>query len=90
MDIEKAKKILENSDEYVESEDVSNAIERVLSMIGTVEWLIEEYTHTIDVIEEDLREAPGVSVGNAYKLSKKGVYGKVVEDLKEMLSEDGE
>jgi len=51
-----------------------------------IEWLINEYTEAINLLEEDRRN-DGVTISNAYRTAKIGVYAKVVEDLKAVLEE---
>lgn len=54
-----------------------------------IEWLINEYTEAINLLEED-RKNDGVTISNAYRTAKIGVYAKVVEDLKAVLEEGEE
>lgn len=55
-------------------------------MKDKIEWLIKEYTEAIELLEED-RKNDGVTISNAYRTAKIGVYAKVVEDLKAVLEE---
>ena len=43
--------------------------------------LIAEYQDAIELMEQDRREEKFISVSNAYRTAKIGVYQKVVEDL---------
>lgn len=54
-----------------------------------IEWLINEYTEAINLLEED-RKNDGITISNAYRTAKIGVYAKVVEDLKAVLEEGEE
>ena len=54
--------------------------------MNDIERLIEEYQQTIELLEED-RKNDGVTISNAYRTAKIGVYAKVVEDLKAVLEE---
>lgn len=54
--------------------------------MNDIERLIEEYQQTIELLEED-RKNGGVTISNAYRTAKIGVYAKVVEDLKAVLEE---
>lgn len=49
-----------------------------------IEWLIDEYQHKINEMEED-RMREGVSVSNAFLTGKIGAYGRAVADLKDLL-----
>ena len=49
--------------------------------------LIAEYLDAIELLEQDRREEKFISVSNAYRTAKIGVYAKVVEDLKAVLEE---
>lgn len=53
--------------------------------------LIAEYQDAIELLEQDRREEKFISVANAYRTAKIGVYQKVVEDLTGILEgeEDG-
>ena len=55
-------------------------------MRENIEYLIKEYTEAIELLEED-RKNDGVTISNAYRTAKIGVYAKVVEDLKAVLEE---
>jgi len=61
---------------------------KAIKMRENIQWLIEQYEHQVETLEQDLHENSGISVGNSYKTGKKGVYGKVIADLKEVLNED--
>ena len=52
--------------------------------MNDIERLIEEYQQTIELLEED-RKNDGVTISNAYRTAKIGVYGKVIEDLRAVL-----
>ena len=54
--------------------------------MNDIERLIEEYQQTIELLEED-RKNDKLTVSNAYRTAKIGVYAKVVEDLKAVLEE---
>ena len=49
-----------------------------------IEWLIDEYQHKINEMEED-RMREGVSVSNAFLTGKIGADGKAVADLRDLL-----
>lgn len=53
-------------------------------MTDKIKALIEEYTNAIELLEED-RRSEGITISNAYRCAKVGVYSKVVLDLKELL-----
>ena len=55
-------------------------------MRDKIKYLINEYTEAINLLEEDRRN-DGVTISNAYRTAKIGVYAKVVEDLKAVLEE---
>lgn len=52
--------------------------------MNDIERLIEEYQQTIELLEED-RKNDKMTVSNAYRTAKIGVYGKVIEDLRAVL-----
>lgn len=54
--------------------------------MNDIERLIEEYQQNIELLEED-RKNDKLTVSNAYRTAKIGVYAKVVEDLKAVLEE---
>jgi len=54
--------------------------------MNDIERLIEEYQQTIELLEED-RKNDKLTVSNAYRTAKIGVYGKVIEDLRAVLAE---
>ena len=54
--------------------------------MNDIERLIEEYQQTIELLEED-RKNDGITISNAYRTAKIGVYGKVIEDLRAVLEE---
>ena len=58
--------------------------------MNDIERLIEEYQQNIELLEED-RKNDKLTVSNAYRTAKIGVYQKVVEDLTGILEgeEDG-
>lgn len=58
-------------------------------MRDKIKYLINEYTEAINLLEEDRRN-DGVTISNAYRTAKIGVYAKVVEDLQEILEEGEE
>ena len=53
-----------------------------------IKELIEEYSNIIDDLEED-RKHEGLTISNAYRTAKIGVFGKVIADLTALL-EGGE
>lgn len=55
-------------------------------MRDKIKYLINEYTEAINLLEED-RKNDGITISNAYRTAKIGVYTKVVEDLKAILEE---
>ena len=57
-------------------------------MTDNIKSLIEEYESAIELLEED-RRTEKLTISNAYRTAKIGVYAKVVDDLK-MLLEEGE
>lgn len=88
MNIEKARLIIENRhgiEGYSEPEQLGEALDRVLTMIGNVQWCIDEYKREIEIREQDLQENKGISTGNMFKIAQKGVYGRAVADLTEVL-----
>ena len=52
--------------------------------MNDIERLIEEYQRNIELLEED-RKDDKLTVSNAYRTAKIGVYGKVIEDLRAVL-----
>ena len=52
--------------------------------MNDIERLIEEYQQNIELLEED-RKNDKLTVSNAYRTAKIGVYGKVIEDLRAVL-----
>ena len=56
-------------------------------MIDKIKALIEEYTDTLNTLEEDRRNE-GISISNAYRTAKIGVYASVIEDLKEIVESE--
>lgn len=59
-----------------------------VSALNGITALIEEYQNAIELLEED-RRTEKLTISNAYRTAKIGVYAKVVDDLK-MLLEEGE
>lgn len=51
--------------------------------------LIEEYQHNIELLEED-RKDDKITISNAYRVAKIGVYTKVIMDLKAILEGEAE
>lgn len=49
-------------------------------MTEQIKTLISEYTEAINLLEEDRRNDK-LTISNAYRVAKIGVYGKVIEDL---------
>lgn len=58
-------------------------------MINNIKNLIEDYQRNIELLEED-RKTDGMTISNAYRVAKIGVYGKVIEDLKAVLEGEEE
>ena len=58
-------------------------------MKDKIEWLIKEYTEAINLLEED-RKNGGVTISNAYRTAKIGVYAKVIEDLRAIVEGENE
>ena len=52
--------------------------------------LIEEYEKNIELFEQDRAEEKYLTVSNAYRTAKIGVYQKVVEDLTGILEGEDE
>lgn len=57
--------------------------------MNDIERLIEEYQRNIELLEED-RKNDKMTVSNAYRTAKIGVYAKVIEDLQEILEGESE
>lgn len=53
-----------------------------------IEWLIEQYQDEIRKLHEARNENRGIGFDNALMTGKIGAYGRVVEDLKELLEDD--
>ena len=53
-------------------------------MTENIKWLIEEYQHEIETLEEDRKDG-GIGFCNAICTAKIGVYGKVIKDLQSLL-----
>lgn len=49
--------------------------------MNDIERLIDEYQHNIELLEED-RKDDKITISNAYRVAKIGVYTKVIMDLK--------
>lgn len=58
-------------------------------MTEQIKTLISEYTEAINLLEED-RKNDKLTISNAYRVAKIGVYGKVIEDLHEILEGEAE
>lgn len=56
-------------------------------MNDKIQALIEEYQEAIELLEED-RKNDKLTISNAYRTAKIGVYGKVIEDLKMLVKGD--
>lgn len=54
-----------------------------------IERLIEEYQRNIELLEED-RKNDKMTVSNAYRVAKIGVYSKVIDDLQAVLEKSEE
>ena len=50
-----------------------------------IQSLIEEYENAIELLEQDRAEEKYLTVANAYRTAKIGVFQKVVDDLRMML-----
>ena len=57
-----------------------------MKTIQSINWLIEQYRQNIEKLEED-RKQDTMTISNAYRVAKIGVYSKVVEDLQAVLEE---
>ena len=57
-----------------------------MKLIQSLNWLIEQYRQNIEKLEED-RKQDAMTISNAYRVAKIGVYSKVVEDLQAVLEE---
>lgn len=53
-------------------------------MTKQIKTLISEYTEAINRLEED-RKNDKLTISNAYRVAKIGVYGKVIADLEAVL-----
>lgn len=53
-------------------------------MTKQIKTLISEYTEAINLLEED-RKNDKLTISNAYRVAKIGVYGKVIADLEAVL-----
>ena len=53
-----------------------------------IQFLIEEYENAIELLEQDRAEEKYLTVANAYRTAKIGVFQKVVDDL-QMLFDGG-
>lgn len=58
-------------------------------MIDNIKALIEEYESAIELLEED-RKDDKLTISNAYRTAKIGVYTKVIMDLKAILEGESE
>lgn len=56
-------------------------------MTEQIKTLISEYTEAINRLEED-RKNDKLTISNAYRVAKIGVYGKVIADLEGLLEEE--
>lgn len=54
------------------------------NMNDNIKNLIEDYQRNIELLEED-RKTDGMTISNAYRVAKIGVYGKVIADLEAVL-----
>ena len=59
-------------------------------MIEDIKWLIDEYQHEINELEESRREDSGIGMSNAYITGKIRVYARVVADLEGLLESEEE
>ena len=57
--------------------------------MNDIERLIEEYQHNIELLEED-RKDDKITISNAYRVAKIGVYTKVIMDLKAIVEGESE
>lgn len=57
--------------------------------MNDMERLIEEYQHNIELLEED-RKDDKITISNAYRVAKIGVYTKVIMDLKAIVEGESE
>ncbi len=58
-------------------------------MIENIKALIEEYESAIELLEED-RRTEKLTISNAYRTAKIGVYTKVIMDLKAIVEGEAE
>ena len=70
---------------YVDREDV---LELVKEIEGNIQWLIDQYQHNVETIQEDLRENGFQMINHGYLTGKLGVYAKAVKDLEDLLNAD--
>ena len=52
----------------------------------SLNWLLEQYIKIVEDLEQERRE-DRITISNAYRTAKIGVYRKVIEDLQEILEE---
>lgn len=63
--------------------------EKQMKTIQNINWLIEQYRQNIEKLEED-RKQDAMTISNAYRVAKIGVYTKVIMDLKAIVEGEAE
>lgn len=52
----------------------------------SLNWLLEQYIKIVEDLEQERRE-DRITISNAYRTAKLGVYNKVIQDLQGILEE---
>ena len=52
----------------------------------SLNWLLEQYIKIVEDLEQERRE-DRITISNAYRTAKIGVYNKVIQDLQGILEE---
>lgn len=76
-----------------EREKTEKAVEMAIQALDdnaklkeNIQWLIDQYQHNVETIQEDLRENGFQMINHGYLTGKLGVYAKAVKDLEDLLN----
>ena len=58
------------------------ALEYAINTLKQKQWMISEYEHRVDLLEQDLEEMKEHTVGRVVLPARAGVYKRVLNDLK--------
>ena len=87
IDTDRAIKVLEQSglaDCEAEAKEVCEALEYAINNLKMKQWMITEYEHEVDLLEQDLNDNSGYPTVTDVVVpsAKLGVYKRVLKDLK--------